>query len=334
MISRSVDRRLSVAPMMDCTDRYFRYLARLLTARTLLYTEMVAASALVHGDRERLLAYDPEEHPLALQVGGSEPEAMATAARLAEEHGFQEININCGCPSDRVRSGAFGACLMAQPEVVATCVERMRAAVTIPVTVKTRIGIDDRDRYADLRAFVDPVAEAGCTTFIIHARKAWLQGLSPKENREVPPLNYERVYRLKRERPDLEIIINGGIGTLAETEGHLAQVDGCMLGRAPYANPYMLAEADGRFWGVADPGRSRTAVVEDYLPYLRARLAEGVPLHHMSRHMGGLFSGCPGARAWRRTLAEGAARKGGSTVVEDALSRVADPDTEARTEVA
>jgi tRNA-dihydrouridine synthase A len=318
------DRRLSVAPMMDCTDRFQRYLMRLISARTLLYTEMITARALIHGDAVRLLAYDPCEHPLALQVGGSEPAEMAAAARMAEDHGYAEININVGCPSDRVRSGAFGACLMAAPDTVAECVRAMRAVVDIPVTVKTRIGIDDRDRPEDLLAFVGPVVEAGIDSLIVHARKAWLQGLSPKENREVPPLDYPRVYWLKREFPDLEIVINGGIRSLDEVEQHLGHVDGCMLGRAPYADPWLLAAADERLWGVPGTGRSRRDVVLQYLPYVRAHLADGVPLHYMTRHMGGLFSGCPGARAWRRTLAEGAARKGGVEVIEAALACVAD----------
>lgn len=318
----AVDRTLSVAPMMDCTDRHARYLLRLITARTLLYSEMVAAQALVRGDAARLLAYDAFEHPLALQIGGSEPEAMATAARLAEDHGYCEVNINCGCPSERVRSGAFGACLMAEPETVAACAAAMRAAVAIPVTVKTRIGIDERDDPDFLLAFVDTVAAAGVDSFTIHARKAWLQGLSPKQNREIPPLVHARAHWLKRQRPDLEIILNGGLRTLDEVEDHLDGVDGCMLGRAPYADPYLLADADRRLWGVAGTGRRRVDVVRDYLPYVRARLAEGVPLHHMTRHMGGLFGGCRGARAWRRTLAKGAAAKGGIEVIEAALAQV------------
>ncbi len=318
----TLDRTLSVAPMIDRTDRHARYLFRLISARTLLYTEMITASALVHGDAERLLAYDRFEQPVALQVGGSEPGAMAEAARLAEAHGYAEVNINVGCPSDRVQSGAFGACLMAEPETVAACVRAMRAATSLPITVKTRIGIDHRDHYEDLLGFVDPVAEAGCTTFIIHARKAWLQGLSPKANREIPPLHHDRVVALKRDRPELEIIINGGIGSLAEVETHLERVDGCMLGRAPYADPWLLAPADERLWGAPACADSRADVVRRYLPYVRARMAAGVPLHHLTRHMGGLFSGCPGARAWRRTLAEGAAARGGIEVIEDALARV------------
>ena len=330
----TLDRRLSVAPMMDCTDRHQRYLMRLITARTLLYTEMITARALIHGDAAGLLAYDAFEHPLALQVGGSEPAEMAAAARMAEDHGYAEVNINVGCPSDRVRSGAFGACLMAAPDTVAECVRAMRRAVDIPVTVKTRIGIDDRDRYADLVGFVEPVVEAGIASLAVHARKAWLQGLSPKENREIPPLDHERVYRLKRDFPNLEIVLNGGIRTLTEVERHLHHVDGCMLGRAVYADPWLLAAADARLWCAAGTGRSRTDVVRAFLPYVRARLAEGVPLHHMTRHMSGVFSGCPGARGWRRTLAEGAARRGGVEVIEAALAQVEDVPAVARAEPA
>lgn len=317
-----VDRRLSVAPMMDCTDRHARYLLRLVSRRTLLYTEMITASALLHGDARRLLAYDPFEHPVALQIGGSEPDAMAAGARLAEDFGYDEVNINVGCPSERVKSGAFGACLMAEPETVAACVRAMREAVSIPVTVKTRIGIDDSDSYAFLERFTRAVVDAGCEALTVHARKAWLQGLSPKENREIPPLDHERVYRLKRDWPGLEIIINGGIQSLDEVEGHLSRVDGCMLGRAPYRAPWLLATADRRLWGDGSGPASRQAVVEAYLPYVRARLAEGIRLHHVTRHMTGLFQGCPGARAWRRTLSEGAAAGGGVEVIERALEQV------------
>ncbi|MEX1082650.1 MAG: tRNA dihydrouridine(20/20a) synthase DusA [Halofilum sp. (in: g-proteobacteria)] len=300
----TVDRRLSVAPMMDCTDRHDRYLLRLISKRTLLYTEMITANALIHGDPARLLAYDPFEHPLALQVGGSERDPMVASARMAEDHGFAEININVGCPSERVRNGAFGACLMAEPDTVAECVRAMKQAVAIPVTVKTRIGIDDGDPETQLSTFTRSVADAGVDALIVHARKAWLRGLSPKENRDVPPLDYERVYRLKRDWPRLPIIINGGIHTLEEAAAHLRQVDGCMMGRAPYRAPYLLAEADVRLWSDAEVPRSRWQVVADYLPYIRARQREGVPLHRLTRHMSGLFQGCPGARAWRRALAD------------------------------
>ncbi len=265
---------------------------------------MITANALIHGDPARLLAYDPFEHPLALQVGGSEPGPMVASARMAEDHGFAEININVGCPSERVRNGAFGACLMAEPDTVAECVGAMKQAVSIPVTVKTRIGIDDGDPEEQLSTFTRTVAAAGVDALIVHARKAWLRGLSPKENRDVPPLDYERVYRLKRDWPHLPIIINGGIHTLDEASVHLRQVDGCMMGRAPYRAPYLLAEADAHLWGDDAKPRSRWQVVTDYLPYVRARQREGVPLHRMTRHMSGLFQGCPGARAWRRALAD------------------------------
>ncbi len=298
-----LDRRLSVAPMMDCTDRHDRYLLRLISRRTLLYTEMITANALMHGDPARLLAYDPFEHPLALQVGGSERGPMVAAARLAEDYGFAEVNINVGCPSERVQNGAFGACLMAEPETVAECVAAMKDAVSIPVTVKTRIGIDDADPETQLSAFTRAVAAAGVDALVVHARKAWLRGLSPKENRDVPPLDYERVYRLKRAWPSLPVVLNGGIHGLDEALAHLAYVDGCMLGRAPYRAPYLLADADARVWGDTAAPRSRGQVVADYLAYIRARQREGVPLHHITRHMSGLFQGCPGARKWRRALA-------------------------------
>jgi len=316
-----LDRTLSVAPMMDCTDRHQRYLMRLISRRTLLYTEMVTAQALLRGDPERLLAFDAFEHPVALQIGGSEPEVMAEAARLGAARGYDEININVGCPSDRVRSGAFGACLMAEPETVAACVDRMKAAVDVPVTVKTRIGIDDCDSYAFLQRFADAVVAAGTDALIVHARKAWLQGLSPKANREIPPLDYERVYRLKQDWPDLPVVINGGIQSLDAAAEHLRHVDGCMLGRAPDRDPYMLADADRRLWGDGH-APSRSAVVAGYRAYIAGQLRRGVALGHVSRHLSGLFQGCRGARAWRRTLAEGAAAGGGLEVVDAARQHV------------
>ena len=320
----TLDRRLSVAPMMDCTDRHDRYLLRLITRHTLLYTEMVTANALIHGDPARLLAFDAFERPLALQVGGCEPERMAASARMAEDFGFDEINMNVGCPSERVRSGAFGACLMAEPDTVGDCVRAMKASVSIPVTVKSRIGVDDLDDYAHLHRFTATVAAAGADALIVHARKAWLKGLSPKQNREIPPLDYARVRRLKRDWPDLPIVLNGGIDSLAAVAAELEVVDGCMLGRAPYARPWLLADADARLFGVENPFASPHAVVRAYLPYVRACLAAGVPLNHLTRHMSGLFAGYPGARAWRRTLAEGAAAGGGVAVVEEALRCVPD----------
>ena len=298
-----IDRRLCVAPMMDCTDRHERYFLRLITRRTLLYTEMVTAQAILHGDLRRLLGYNPEEHPVALQLGGSNPGRLAAAARIGADFGYDEINLNVGCPSDRVQSGRFGVCLMAEPELVANCVHAMLAAVTIPVTVKTRIGFDDRDDYSDLQRFVGTVSAAGCRTFAIHARKAWLQGLSPKENREIPPLIYDRVYRLKKEFDDLEIIINGGIRALAEVEKHLQHVDGAMMGRQAYQHPYLLAEADERVYGEGCRS-SRDEILASFCQYAERQVERGVRLHQMTRHIGGLFAGMPGARAWRRHLSE------------------------------
>lgn len=322
----SLDRRLSVAPMMQWTDRRFRVLARCLTARTLLYTEMVTAQAVVHGDAARLLAFDAAEQPVACQLGGAEPELLAQAARTAAEFGYDEINLNVGCPSDRVQSGRFGACLMAEPALVAECVATMRDAVSVPVTVKHRIGIDGREDYDDMARFVETVARTGCRTFMVHARIAVLAGLSPKENREVPPLRYHDVYRLKRDFPELEIVINGGIQSLEEAEAHLARVDGAMLGRAAYQTPWLLAQADSRVFGAADdPALTRRNAVERYLPYVERRLAEGAPLNAMTRHMLGLFTGVPGARAWRRYLSENACREGaGVETIRQALALVAD----------
>ncbi len=317
----ALDRTLSEAPMMDCTDRHHRYLMRLVSKRTLLYTEMVTAQALMRGDPERLLAFDAFEHPVALQLGGSEPEAMAQAARLGEAYGYDEININVGCPSDRVQSGAFGACLMAEPGTVSACVRQMKAQVSIPVTVKTRIGIDDCDSYTFLQRFAEAVVGAGADALIVHARKAWLQGLSPKANREVPPLDYQRVYRLKQDWPDTPVVINGGIQSLEAVADHLRYVDGCMLGRALDRDPYMLAEADRRFWGDSR-GPSRSEVVAAYRRYVDTQLHRGTALGHMTRHLSGIFQGCPGARAWRRVLAEGAAGGGGVDVIDAAWGRV------------
>lgn len=322
------DRRLSVAPMMDWTDPACRYLLRLVSRHTLLYTEMVPAQAVWHGKAERFLAHHPAEHPLAVQFGGADPEQLALCAREAEARGYDEVNLNVGCPSDRVQSGRFGACLMAEPERVARLVAAMRAATRLPVTVKTRIGIDRQDDYASFLRFVDTVAAAGCETFIIHARKAWLRGLSPKQNREVPPLRYDFVAALKRDRPGLEVIVNGGVADLATTREWLAVVDGVMIGREAYHNPYLLAEADRRIFGdTAAPVVSREAVVTGYRAYVAAELARGARLSRMSRHLVGLFQGLPGARAWRRTLSEGAARPdAGVEVIDRALAQVAGPD--------
>jgi tRNA-dihydrouridine synthase A len=318
------DRKLSVAPMMDWTDRHDRYFLRLISRRVLLYSEMVTTGALIHGPRERLLAFDPAEHPVALQVGGSEPEELARAAVFGQQAGYDEINLNVGCPSDRVQSGRFGACLMAEPQTVAAGVAAMIAEVDLPVTVKCRIGIDDMEDYPDLKAFVETVAAAGCRSFTVHARKAWLQGLSPKENRDIPPLSYETVYRLKRELPELEVCINGGIKTLEEAEAHLAEgVDGVMIGRAAYQTPYILAEADRRFFGAETAPPSRRQVVEALVPYIEARMAEGTPLKSITRHILGLYNGLPGAKLWRRILSEEAHREGaGPEVVLRALEAV------------
>ncbi|MGF1610882.1 MAG: tRNA dihydrouridine(20/20a) synthase DusA [Kiloniellales bacterium] len=319
-----LSQKLSTAPMMDWTDRYDRVFLRLISRRVLLYTEMIPTGAILRGDRERFLAFDPAERPLALQLGGAEPEALADCAAIAAERGFDEINLNVGCPSDRVQNARFGACLMAEPELVARCVAAMRrAAGAVPVTVKTRIGIDDRDSYAELRDFVAAQAEAGCERVIVHARKAWLQGLSPKQNRELPPLDYERVYALKRDFPDLAVVLNGGVTTLDQAAAHLARVDGVMIGRAAYQNPYILAEADRRFFGDSEPPPSREQVVERLLPYARAQVTQGVPVQAITRHILGLFNGLPGARLWRRALSEGACRPGaGAEVIEQALEQL------------
>ena len=318
-----IDRRLSVAPMMDCTDRHFRYLVRLVTRHTLLYTEMVTSAALVHGRREHLLDFSDEEHPIALQLGGSDPAELARCARFAADRGFDEINLNVGCPSDRVRNGRFGACLMAEPEVVARCVETMASAGGLPVTVKTRIGIDDRDRYEDLRGFVETVAAAGCRTIIIHARKAWLSGLSPKENREIPPLRYDVVYRLKADFPDLEVIVNGGITSLDEVAAHNRRVDGAMMGREAYRNPFVLADADRRMFGAGTAtAPDRQEVAGHMLAYARRAVERGARLHHVTRHMLGLFHATSRARRWRRHLSTEAARRNDAAVIAEALQQI------------
>lgn len=314
--------------MMDWTDRHDRYFLRLLSRHTRLYTEMVTTGAVLHGDRERLLGFDPAEHPLALQLGGSDPSELARCAVLAEDWGYDEVNLNVGCPSDRVQSGRFGACLMAEPELVADCVAAMIAATQLPVTVKTRIGIDHRDSYEELARFVSLVADAGCRTLIVHARKAWLQGLSPKENREIPPLNYPTVYRLKADFPELAVVINGGILDLEAAETHLQRVDGVMLGRAAYQNPYLLASVDRRLFGDPAPIADRREIVQRLLPYVEQQLARGVYLHRITRHILGLFNGQPGARQWRRYLSEHAPRREADAgVIRQALARV--PEAEA-----
>ena len=318
-----LDRRFCVAPMMARTDRHNRYFLRRISRRAVLYSEMVTTDAVIHGDRARLLDFDDSEHPLALQLGGNNPAILARCAAIAEAWGYDEINLNIGCPSNRVRQRKIGVCLMAEPEVVARCVSAMIEGCGLPVTVKTRIGVDERTDVAFLDDFVGTVAEAGARSFIIHSRSAILSGLCPKQNREVPPLNYERVYRLKRDFPALEIIINGGIATLDEAAARLALVDGVMLGRAAYENPYLLAEVDGRIYGDASPVASRDTVAESMLPYITRQCAEGVPLASITRHMLGLFRGCRGGRAWRRHLSENAHCSGaGPEVVRDALGPI------------
>jgi tRNA-dihydrouridine synthase A len=301
-------RRLSVAPMMDWTDRHCRVFHREITKHTWLYTEMVTTGALVYGDVERHLRFNDEEHPVALQLGGSDPADLATSAKLGEKWGYDEINLNCGCPSERVQKGAFGACLMAEPQLVADCVKAMRDAVSIDVTVKHRIGIDDSESYDFVRDFVGTVAEAGCTTFIVHARNAILKGLSPKENREIPPLKYEYAYRLKHEFPQFEILINGGIKTEAEIDEHLKHVDGVMLGREAYHNPFMMAGFDQRYYGADTPVKTREEVLAAMVPYIQAQLAKeggrGLKLNSITRHMLGLMQGLPGARLFRQTLSD------------------------------
>lgn len=304
---------------MDWTDRHCRYFMRLLSPSSVLYTEMITAAALTFGDAQRLLEFDKSEHPVVLQIGGSDPQLMAGAAQTVAAAGYDAININVGCPSDRVQSGEFGACLMARPAVVADCIAAMRKVVDVPVTVKTRIGIDDQDDYGFLRQFVETTHESGCSTYVIHARKAILQGLSPKQNRTVPPLIYERVYQIKKEFPQLTVIINGGIDSVSECRRHLENVDGVMIGRRAYQDPWFLTELEALSGGT--PPASRVDVVQRMLPYIDSQLQSGAQLKHIARHMLGLFAGQPGARAWRRLLSEQAHKRGaGVEVVEAALN--------------
>jgi tRNA-dihydrouridine synthase A len=301
--------------MMEWTDRHCRFFHRLLTRRTLLYTEMVTTGAVLHGDRARLLGYDPAEHPLAIQLGGSDPSALAQCARIAADLGYDEVNLNVGCPSDRVQEGRFGACLMAEPELVGDCVAAMKAAVQIPVTVKCRIGIDDQDPGHALDTLTAAVKRAGVDALIVHARKAWLDGLSPRENRDIPPLDYDRVYRLKRTHPDLTIAINGGIADLDQASAHLAHVDGVMMGRAAYQEPWRLLAADPLLFGEPAPFSSPRDAAEALIPYLERETARGVRLHAITRHVLGLFRAVPGARAFRRHLATEAVKPGASAAV-------------------
>jgi tRNA-dihydrouridine synthase A len=319
-----MNKKINVAPMMDWTDRHCRYFLRLLSPSARLYTEMVTAAALIHGDADKLLQFDAAEHPVALQLGGSDPELMADAAAMGAKAGYDEININVGCPSDRVRSGAFGACLMSRPGVVADCVRAMQSVVDVPVTIKTRIGIDDFDSYEFLRDFICANVEAGCDTFVVHARKAILAGLSPKENRTVPSLDYERVYKLKREFPDLVIILNGGITSIDECRSHLEHVDGVMIGRQAYQNPWFLTELEQAFGSAAGyVVPDRHSVIQRMTPYIEREIAGGAELKHVTRHLLGLFAGQQGARAWRRYLSENAHRPGaGIEVLHDALEQL------------
>ncbi len=315
----------SIAPMLDWTDRHCRYFHRQLTGYTLLYTEMVTTGAIIHGKGD-YLAYSEAEHPVALQLGGSDPAALAQCAKLAEERGYDEVNLNVGCPSDRVQNGRFGACLMAEALLVAECIDAMRQVVSIPVTVKNRIGIDELDSYEFLTDFVGTVAQrGGCDTFIIHARKAWLSGLSPKENREIPLLDYPRVYKLKRDFPHLTMAINGGVKTLEEAKTHLQHLDGVMMGREAYQNPGLLAQVDRELFGRDAPVADPVAIVRSMYPYIEAELTKGTYLGHITRHMLGLFHGILGARQWRRHLSENAHKPGADVrVVEAALALVAD----------
>jgi tRNA-dihydrouridine synthase A len=321
--SKYAANRLSVAPMLDWTDRHCRYFHRLLSQQTLLYTEMITTGAILHGKGD-FLEYNEQEHPLALQLGGSNPVDLAACAKLAGERGYDEINLNVGCPSDRVQNGRFGACLMAEPELVADCVSAMKEVTDIPITVKTRIGIDDQDSYEFLTQFVSTVSEkGGCEQFTIHARKAWLSGLSPKENREIPPLDYDRAYQIKKDFSDLVIAVNGGVTTLEQTKEHLQHLDGVMIGREAYHSPFILAEVDQQIFGLDTPIKKRSQVVEEMYPYIERELSKGASLGHISRHMLGLFQSMPGARQWRRYISENAHKKGaGIEVVQTALAKI------------
>ncbi|EAQ36823.1 dihydrouridine synthase TIM-barrel protein yjbN [Nitrobacter sp. Nb-311A] len=315
--------KFSVAPMMEWTDRHCRVFHRLLARKARLYTEMLTTGAVIHGERDRLLGFSDVEHPVALQLGGSNPVDLATSAKIGEDFGYDEINLNVGCPSDRVKDGRFGACLMAEPDVVAETVNAMKRAVSVPVTVKCRIGIDDQDTETELDIFARKVRAAGVDTLIVHARKAWLQGLSPKENRDIPPLDYDRVYRLKASLPGLPIVINGGIGGISEAKQHLAHVDGVMLGRAAYQEPWRLLEVDSQLFGEAAPPKTMKQALEAMMPYIEDQLADGARLHSISRHLIGAFHGVPGARAFRRYLAGNAVKAGaGIDVLQEAIALV------------
>ncbi|MDM1020842.1 tRNA dihydrouridine(20/20a) synthase DusA [Acinetobacter sp. VNK23] len=316
-LENTKDFRISVAPMMDWTTRDYRFFARLFNPNVVLYTEMVTTGAIIYGGANRHLDFNKEEHPIVLQLGGSHPQELATCSKMAEDWGYNEVNLNVGCPSDRVQNNKIGACLMAEPDLVAECIHSMQKAVSIPVTVKHRIGIDDMQSYEEMLHFVDTVAATGCTHFIVHARIAILQGLSPKENRDVPPLRYEDVYRLKQERPHLTIEINGGIKTFDETQQHLQHVDGVMIGREAYHNPYLLAEL-GQLWNLEAP--NRFDIMQQMMPYIHQRVAEGAPLSIITRHILGLFQNLPGARKWRQALSGGNAKT--ITDIENAIQNI------------
>lgn len=320
----NIIRTLSVAPMMDYTDRHCRYFLRLITRHALLYTEMITSYAILHGDRTHLLKYNPAEHPVAFQIGGSDPKKLVECAKIIADYGYDEINLNVGCPSSTVTEGHFGACLMKDPNLVAECMSAMSQAVKIPVTIKTRIGVDEFDSYDYLKNFVKLIAATGCKTFIMHARKAWLKGLSPKENREIPPLHYETVYQLKKDFPHLSFIINGGIKTLAQASEQLQYVDGVMIGREAYHNPYILAEVDKIFYNDLHPIPSRQEIIHEFIPYVEEQLKEDKHLKQMTHHILGLFQGIPGARAWRRYISENAHKTGvGTEVILDAMQKIA-----------
>lgn len=330
-VTQQLNRTISVAPMLDWTDKHCRYFLRQISQHALLYTEMVTTGAIIFGKGD-YLGFNQQEHPVALQLGGSNPADMTKCAVLAQERGYDEVNINVGCPSDRVQNGRFGACLMAEPQTVAECINSMQSAIDIPVTVKSRIGIDDMDEYEDLTRFIDVVAASGCDTFIVHARKAWLKGLSPKQNRDVPPLMYDRVYLLKEQFPQLNISINGGIKTLDDSALHLQKLDGVMIGREVYSNPYILADVDKRFYGDNSPIKSRTEVVLAMLPYIEEQIAQGARVWNIARHMLGLFQGQAGGRVWRRYLSEQGTKPGvGSELLTDALHSLLEAQNKAAT---
>ncbi len=323
MTAQFQSHRFCIAPMLDWSDRHCRYFWRLLTKNAVLYTEMVTTGALLHGSAARFLRFDASEHPVALQLGGSDPADLAACTKLAEQHRYDEVNLNCGCPSDRVQNGAFGACLMAKPQLVADCIKAMQDASSLPVTIKHRIGIDELDSYEAMASFVATVANTGCTTFIVHARKAWLNGLSPKENREIPPLRYADVHRLKRDFPQLNIVINGGIETIEASCEQLQHVDGVMLGRVAYHNPYVLSSVDHDLFDANTRAPTRIEIIERLLPYIETELKKGTALQHMTRHILGLYQGQHGGRQFRRIISERAHRRGaGIEVLMDALTAV------------